>query len=54
MMINKAYKCRIYSNKVQGSLINKKIGCSRFVCDHFLSLWNNTYKETGKGLTYGI
>jgi putative transposase len=25
---------------------------SRFVYNHFLEKWNNTYKETGKGLTY--
>ncbi|PFK21240.1 hypothetical protein CN923_18090, partial [Bacillus cereus] len=27
--------------------INKTIGCSRFVFNHFLSLWDNAYKETG-------
>ncbi len=53
MMINKAYKFRIYPNKAQATLINKTIGCSRFVFNHFLSLWDNAYKETGKGLTYG-
>lgn len=53
MIINKAYKLRIYPNKAQASLINKTIGCSRFVFNHFLSLWDNAYKETGKGLTYG-
>jgi putative transposase len=53
MLINKAYKFRIYPNKEQKTLINKTIGCSRFVFNHFLSLWNDTYKETGKGLTYG-
>ncbi|MCZ6945057.1 transposase, partial [Bacillus mycoides] len=53
MIINKAYKFRIYPNKAQATLINKTIGCSRFVFNHFLSLWDNTYKETGKGLTYG-
>ena len=52
-MINKAYKFRIYPNKAQAILINKTIGCSRFVFNHFLSLWDNAYKETGKGLTYG-
>ena len=52
-MINKAYKFRIYPNKAQVILINKTIGCSRFVFNHFLSLWDNAYKETGKGLTYG-
>ncbi|HHB2097323.1 TPA: helix-turn-helix domain-containing protein, partial [Bacillus cereus] len=40
-MINKAYKFRIYPNKAQAILINKKIGCSRFVFNHFLSLWDN-------------
>ncbi|PHG74825.1 IS200/IS605 family element RNA-guided endonuclease TnpB [Bacillus wiedmannii] len=53
MVINKAYKFRIYPNKAQAILINKTIGCSRFVFNHFLSLWDNAYKETGKGLTYG-
>ena len=53
MIINKAYKFRIYPNKAQAKLINKTIGCSRFVFNHFLSLWDHAYKETGKGLTYG-
>ncbi|HDX9614937.1 TPA: helix-turn-helix domain-containing protein, partial [Bacillus toyonensis] len=53
MMFNKAYKFRIYPNKTQATLINKTIGCSRFVFNHFLSLWDNTYRETGKGLKYG-
>lgn len=53
MIINKAYKFRIYPNKAQATLINKTIGCSRFVFNHFLSLWDNAYKETGKGWTYG-
>lgn len=53
MIVNKAYKYRIYPNKEQATLINKTIGCSRFVFNHFLSKWNDTYRETGKGLTYG-
>ncbi|PGA60238.1 IS200/IS605 family element RNA-guided endonuclease TnpB [Bacillus pseudomycoides] len=52
MLVNKAYKFRIYPNKRQEILIAKTIGCSRFVFNHFLTLWNDTYKETGKGLTY--
>ncbi|WP_180255209.1 helix-turn-helix domain-containing protein, partial [Bacillus toyonensis] len=32
MIINTAYKFRIYLNKAQATLINKTIGCSRFVC----------------------
>jgi putative transposase len=52
MLVNKAYKFRIYPNKEQEILINKTFGCSRFVFNHFLAKWNETYKETGKGLTY--
>ena len=52
MMLNKAYKFRIYPNKAQAILINKTIGCSRFIFNRFLTMWNSTYKETGKGLTY--
>ncbi|HDR6861261.1 TPA: helix-turn-helix domain-containing protein, partial [Bacillus thuringiensis] len=52
-MMNKAYKFRIYPNQAQAILINKTIGCSRFVFNYFLSLWDHAYKETGKGLTYG-
>jgi putative transposase len=52
MLVNKAYKFRIYPNKEQEILIAKTIGCSRFVFNRFLTQWNDTYKETGKGLTY--
>lgn len=52
MIVNKAYKFRIYPNKKQEILIAKTIGCSRFVFNRFLTRWNDTYKETGKGLTY--
>ncbi len=52
MLVNKAYKFRIYPNKEQSTLINKTIGCSRFVFNRFLTLWNDVYKATGAGLTY--
>ncbi|SFA45930.1 putative transposase [Anoxybacillus pushchinoensis] len=52
MLVNKAYKFRIYPNKEQEILIAKTFGCSRFVFNHFLAKWNETYQETGKGLTY--
>lgn len=52
MLVKKAYKFRIYPNKEQETLIAKIIGCSRFVFNHFLAKWNNSYKETGKELTY--
>ncbi|WP_159431722.1 helix-turn-helix domain-containing protein, partial [Atopostipes suicloacalis] len=44
MKIHKAYKFRLYPNKEQAILINKTIGCSRFVYNHFLNQWNETYK----------
>ena len=53
MMIHKAYPFRIYPNQVQAVLIQKTIGCSRFVFNQFLSLWDYAYKGTRRGLTYG-
>ena len=52
MIVNKAYKFRLYPNKEQQILINKTFGCSRFVFNHFLVKWDNAYRKTGKGLTY--
>src|SRR5699024_613502 len=52
MFIHKSYRFRIYPTKKQTELIKKTIGCSRFVFNHFLATWKDTYKETGKGLTY--
>lgn len=54
MLVHKACKFRIYPTKEQEVLIAKTIGCSRFVFNHFLAKWNETYKETGKGLSYGV
>lgn len=52
MLRHKGYKYRIYPNKMQEILITRTIGCSRFVYNHFLAKWNETYERTGKGLTY--
>ena len=52
MLVKKAYKFRIYPNKKQRILIAKTTGCARFVFNHFLGKWNETYRKTGKGLTY--
>lgn len=43
----------ILSTLEQATRINKTIGCARFVFNRFLALWSDTYKETGKGLSYG-
>ena len=50
--IQKEFIFRLYPNKKQKILIAKTIGCGRFVYNHFLSLWNETYEKTGKGLSY--
>lgn len=52
MLRHKAYKFRIYPTREQEILINKTIGCSRFVYNHFLNRWNEEYSKTGKGLNY--
>jgi putative transposase len=52
MLVKKAYKFRIYPTDEQKEIINKTIGCSRYVYNHFLALWNTEYETTGKGLTY--
>ena len=52
MIVNKAYKFRIYPNKEQEVLIAKTFGCSRFVFNYFLAECEDAYKRTGKGLTY--
>lgn len=30
----------------------KTMGCSRFIYNYFLNLWNEEYSRTGKGLSY--
>lgn len=52
MLQHKAYKFRIYPNSEQKILINKTIGCSRYIFNYFLGLWNTSYSETEKGLSY--
>lgn len=52
MLFHKAYKYRIYPNEYQQRLIHQTFGCSRFVFNHFLSQWNETYSATGSGLSY--
>lgn len=53
LLKHKAYKFRIYPTREQEVLIAKTIGCSRFVFNHFLAKWEETYEATGKGLSYG-
>jgi putative transposase len=50
--MHKAFQFRLNPTTKQRTLIHKSIGCSRFVYNCFLSKWNDTYKEMGKGLTF--
>ena len=46
--ILRGYILRLYPTDKQKELINKTIGCTRFVYNHFLSDRINDYKTTGK------
>ena len=46
--ILKGYVLRLYPTDKQKELINKTIGCTRFIYNHFLDEKINDYKETGK------
>ena len=43
--MEKAYKFRIYPNKVQQETIQKTFGCCRFVYNHYLARRIELYKE---------
>ena len=46
--ILKGYILRLYPTDEQRKLINKTIGCTRFIYNHFLDEKTNNYKVTGK------
>ena len=46
MKIYKAYKFRLYPNKMQQELINKTLGCTRFIYNTMLYEKEKAYKET--------
>jgi len=54
MLTHKAYRFRLYPSELQKNFIARTIGCSRFVFNHFLGLWKETYEHTGNGLSYGL
>ena len=51
-MVNKAFKFRLYPTKIQGELINKTIGCYRFVYNYFLNARINAYQNEHETLNY--
>ena len=46
------YKFRIYPNKTQTRLINRTLGCTRFVYNHFLATRRDEWKANHNSLTY--
>ncbi|MFF2531076.1 IS200/IS605 family element RNA-guided endonuclease TnpB [Brevibacillus sp. NPDC058079] len=50
--MHRAYKFRLYPNKEQATLINKTIGCTRFVFNHFLAKRKDAYEQENKTLNY--
>ena len=50
-MIRVAQKIRIYPSSEQQEQLAKAMGCSRFWWNHALNICNQTYKETGKGIS---
>ena len=46
-MYYKAYRFRIYPDEKQRTLINKTLGCTRFIYNYFLNIQKeNSYKKT--------
>ncbi|MFE5324645.1 IS200/IS605 family element RNA-guided endonuclease TnpB [Paenibacillus sp. NPDC056579] len=52
MIQHKAYQYRIYPTLEQQQLIHQMFGCCRFVFNHFRQKWNQTFADTGRGLSY--
>ena len=46
------FKFRIYPNKTQRILINKILGCTRFVYNHFLSVRKEAWGKDKKSISY--
>ncbi len=50
--MHKTFKFRLYPTKEQANLINRTIGSSRYVYNHFLAHRIKVYQETQQALTY--
>ena len=50
-MIRVAQKIRLYPNSDQQQQLAKAMGCARFWWNYALNICNQTYKETGKGIS---
>ncbi|WP_149972938.1 RNA-guided endonuclease TnpB family protein, partial [Clostridioides difficile] len=52
VVVEKAYKFRMYPNKKQPELINKTFGCCRFVYNKYLAKRIDVYKNDKETFTY--
>ncbi|MFI2856854.1 IS200/IS605 family element RNA-guided endonuclease TnpB [Paenibacillus sp. JSM ZJ436] len=52
MKIHKAHKFRIYPNQEQQTIINKTIGCCRYVFNHYLAKRKDFYRTENKTMNY--
>ena len=52
IVVEKAYKFRMYPNKIQEEIINKTFGCCRFVYNRYLSKRIETYENNKETFTY--
>lgn len=50
--MEKAYKYRIYPNKIQKEIIAKTFGCCRFIYNKYLAKRIELYKENGESFSY--
>ena len=46
------FKFRIYPNHAQQELINRTLGCCRFVFNHFLAIRRDEWTANHKSVTY--
>lgn len=52
MKYTKGYKFRLYPNKTQKILLNKILGCCRFVYNHFLAVRKESWENEKKSVSY--
>ena len=50
-IVNRGYKFRLYPNAEQRKLINKTIGCARYIYNYGLDLKTSAYKKDKTNLT---
>lgn len=52
MLIQKAFRFRLYPNSTQQSALAKQFGAARFVYNYYRAIREGYYLDTGTGLTY--